>query len=907
MPPNPLSTAREASLCTWLSMESFTPIDSRPCWLVEVSTVTPINFIDPETYSFLKHFITLINNNQFLRKSICIILSLRNGENEVYRGINEETLREDLAEISKLEDSPVIPETLYEYKDVNLRDFVKHLSNQDNSFKIQSYTLNQINQLFNNKLKQNTDLFVLTPLYIKKTIEGWIEDETLKFSPDGYLLTRTLSDNDLPNSDEVDKYYHSIFETYDEKWQRLLESAAIIGNRFDAEILAKVWGYELLDILSFLEKAVNDDLIEDLSLEDNMYRFEDKRIVSAIKSYFKISKENKNQDQKKNNSDKQIVIEYNKRYITTQKDIIENPNFYSVEDLLRVVRRLSTLISSSQYRYQFYHLIREISFRFIISGDFNKLDAFSKFLSSKGISNIATILNVLSVVANKDSDKDFSTKKIKQILCGDIQGKLVEVIYNKKNELINIANDDFEKELILITCLYYNKNLDENILNKSEIKLLMGLKNEWGEKVLFYFSLLLNHSIFNPVHLNYSKLFKSYDDLLESLEKSKDYKFYSFKIASLKLAHKSDYFSSESVEYSWSEEYPKPKIENVKKEFDSLYNKLIRYNDLKLLFEFLIEYIQFVSNRLSKKSDAIDLYLKTIPLFENKSKYKREEIELKMQMIILHCGDVFVSKYRDIAKDNYETVNSYFERRFNKQTKNEFVDKIFDYKIEYMKATQNHKQFKKLAKYVLDRASLNYGENSSNYATACIDYAHALRLNGDGKGFIKWYEKNISIKKKLYSIEELSKLKVTYHNFVYKLIELAPKEKDKILKYSKDALGYANPDEIKYWKFLRGHAIAQFHVGNNLESINFFKKSLECLENTDFENKEYHISNLNLHLAITNSKVNLKKSIPMIKKALKEADNTAVLSMNQINKSGVFQNWELIKIANKILNENKNK
>ena len=84
---------------------------------------------------------------------------------------------------------------------------VKHLSNQDNSFKIQSYTLNQINQLFNNKLKQNTDLFVLTPLYIKKTIEGWIEDGTLKFSPDGYLLSRTLSDNDLPNSDEVDKYY----------------------------------------------------------------------------------------------------------------------------------------------------------------------------------------------------------------------------------------------------------------------------------------------------------------------------------------------------------------------------------------------------------------------------------------------------------------------------------------------------------------------------------------------------------------------------------------------------------------------------------------------------------------------------------------------------------------------------
>ena len=908
-----------------------------------------LHFIDPETYSFLKHFITIINNNPFLRKSICIVLSLRNGENELYRGINEKTLRKDLAEINKAEDSPVIPETLYEYKDVNLRDFVKHLSNQDNSFKIQSYTLNQINDLFNNKLKQNTDLFVLTPLYIKKTIEGWIEDGILKFSPDGYLLTRTLSDNDLPNSDEVDKYYHSIFESYDEKWQRLLESAAIIGNRFDAEILAKVWGYELLDILSFLEKAVNDDLLEDLSHEDNMYKFEDKRIVSAIKSYFKTYKNKKEQFiikdknglqieeseskikefEKKFNlsrgksqfkkllsnegynlirkpeSDKQIVIEYNKRYVAFQQNIIDNPSFYSVEDLLRVTRRLSTLIAGSQYRSQFYNLIREISIRFIISGEFNKLDAFSKFLFGKGILNISTILNVLSVVANKDSDKEVSTKKIKEILCGDIHGELSKVIYNSKNELINISNNDFERELIFITCLYYNENLDESILKKGDFEFLIGLENEWSEMVLFNLRLLINHSIFTPIHLNYSKLFRSYDDLLKSLKKSKDYKFYSHKIATLKLSHKAYYFSQESVEYLWSEQYSKPQIENVKKEFDSLYNKLIRYNDLKLIFEFLIEYIRFVSNRLSKKLDAIELFLKTIPLFENNSKYKREEIVLKMQMIRLHCGDVFVSKYRDIAKDNYETVNSYFERRFNKKTKNEFVDTILDYKIEYMKAAQNYKQLKKLAKYVLDRESLNYGENSFNYATACFDYAHALRFNGDGKGFIKWYEKNISIRKKLYSKEELSNLKVTYHNFVYKLIELAPKEKDKILKYSKDAIGYANPDEIKYWKFLRGHAIAQSHVGNNLEGINFFKKSLECLENKDFENKEYHISNLNLHLAITNSKVNLKKSIPMIKKALKEADNPAVLSMDQINKSGVFQNRELIEIANKILKDNK--
>ena len=91
-------------------------------------------------------------------------------------------------------------------------------------------------------MKLKSIIAILTPLYIRKTLEGWIEDGTLKYSPDGYLLTRTLNEDDLPNSNEVDKYYHSIFDTYEEKWQRLLESAAIIGNRFDAEILAKGLG-----------------------------------------------------------------------------------------------------------------------------------------------------------------------------------------------------------------------------------------------------------------------------------------------------------------------------------------------------------------------------------------------------------------------------------------------------------------------------------------------------------------------------------------------------------------------------------------------------------------------------------------------------------------------------------------
>jgi hypothetical protein len=306
-----------------------------------VFVMEDLHWIDPESYSFLKHFIDIINNNKFLRGNLCIILTLRDGLNTNYRGVAHQVLIDDLEAINDDSENKFLIEKLLSTKDFNLFDFVKHLSDQNNKFKIQSYSMNQINTIFNDKLNENNDVAVLTPLYVLKVIEGWIEDETLKYTPNGYLLSKNLNINDLPNSKEVDVYYHSIFKSFEPKWQRLLESAAIIGNKFDADILAKVWGYELLDILAFLEKAVKYKLLNDVSEEDNLYEFTDKRIISAIKSFFSVSEDEK--------SDKQIVIEYNKRYIATQENIIRNSHLYTIQDLLRVNRRLTTLSENNTY------------------------------------------------------------------------------------------------------------------------------------------------------------------------------------------------------------------------------------------------------------------------------------------------------------------------------------------------------------------------------------------------------------------------------------------------------------------------------------------------------------------------------------------------------------------------------
>ena len=198
----------------------------------------------------------------------------------------------------------------------------------------------EINSLLNNSIKEKNMLGQITPLYIFKTLEKWISDGLLKYSPSGYLLTASINSDSLPNDMEVDSFYHTIIDQYDEKWQRLLESASTIGNKFNADILTQVWGYELLDVLGFLEKVVEDNLLIDISEEDNIYEFKDKRIISSIKSYF-------NKDD--NSGDKQIIKEYNKRYLHLQNTIIENPHNHSVEEILSIIIMISSLLINETY------------------------------------------------------------------------------------------------------------------------------------------------------------------------------------------------------------------------------------------------------------------------------------------------------------------------------------------------------------------------------------------------------------------------------------------------------------------------------------------------------------------------------------------------------------------------------
>ena len=242
-----------------------------------VFVMEDLHWIDPESYAFLKHFIKTINRSDFIRKNMCIVLTIRNDEVNNLRGVGLQTLKDDLEDLNNSLTTKVVIRDLLVEESFNVKDFINHISNKNSQFKIQSDSLADINYKLNSSLNDTGSNLKITPLYILKIVEQWIQNEVLKFTPDGYVLTDSIESIELPNTKEIDSYYHAILEEFDVKWARMLESAAIIGSKFNADILSQVWGFELLEILGFLEEAEAKGLIIDLSEEDNIYRFKDKR------------------------------------------------------------------------------------------------------------------------------------------------------------------------------------------------------------------------------------------------------------------------------------------------------------------------------------------------------------------------------------------------------------------------------------------------------------------------------------------------------------------------------------------------------------------------------------------------------------------------------------------------------
>ena len=833
-----------------------------------VFVMEDLHWIDPESYSFLKHFIDIINNNKFLRGNLCIILTLRDGLNTNYRGVAHQGLIDDLEAINDDSDNKFLIEELLSTKDFNLFDFVKHLSDQNNKFKIQSYSMNQINTIFNDKLNENNDVAVLTPLYILKVIEGWIEDETLKYTPDGYLLTKNLNINDLPNSKEVDGYYHSIFKSFEPKWQRLLESAVIIGNKFDADILAKVWGYELLDILAFLETAVKNKLLNDVSEEDNLYEFTDKRIISAIKSFFSVSEDEI--------SDKQIVIEYNKRYIATQENIIRNSHLYTIQDLLRVTRRLTTLSVNNTYYEHLQKLILEIVIRFLEIEDFDNLNAFSQFFKDKkGLKLISYIIESLAITSN-----DKLTPAEREARYEDV---------TSREPFLMVKDFNFENELLIILKLYYK----ERLLNEKELDFInKKAEGEYREFVLLNIIIKISNE-----KRDFKYSFKLLNDFLEKNKNSVNFDYYNRKIQSkylwshtlnnMIIVNEKKYQIGRVNPYfgTWPESVKElTDLEIIKKGYLLLENSSDAFTN-----ENIIALLLDLFSKNNMKNETIKLHAELYNYIPNESQNLKLIIGLNIRLI---ANPFFTDLTHTIQNNVIKFIDDYIKKRYNSFHFNNLIKSYAVNKLRFYKKTKQLILYKLLADSYLKRVQITLGEANREYADVCSKYVEYFELVLDDENALKWLDKRIQIyglipdnKKDVYLKDSILVDNLT-EQFLMKSYNSGVRLK-RAKKYALNYLKSCDENHENYGDKIIYCAFIFEKLKEFSKSAQYFDMAVAYFNSSNQEDKDWRSAYYSLRSALNQAEIELDRAEPKLEEALSNILSDK-FKMNRAERHAVF-------------------
>ena len=817
-----------------------------------------LHWIDPESYVFLNKFIEMINRNKFLRGNMCIVLSIREESLFDYRGPSLSQLIAKTNDLNKNSSFKFKVEELLNFSNFNTVDFVKHLSQQDNQFKIQNNSLAEINSLLNNSIKEKNMLGQITPLYIFKTLEKWISDGLLKYSPSGYLLTSNIDSDSLPNDMEVDSFYHTIIDQYDEKWQRLLESASTIGNKFNADILTQVWGYELLDVLGFLEKVVEDNLLIDISEEDNIYEFKDKRIISSIKSYF-------NKDD--NSGDKQIIKEYNKRYLHLQNTIIENPHNHSVEEILSIIRRLSSLLINETYLKIAEKLILEVVVRLVKQGEEDKLLGFNAFLiSTNKLDHVTELISYLIQI------NSFSSIHISKL--NEIRDE-VSVIESKTN---SIALD--LKLFILFILKNKHQIKSKEFVSLPELEYIKDkIFNEFKGNLQFQFAI--------------------------------EYMLYSYKSAKESIQILKDFYTN--VEQKTEEHNQLIELQELKfmgldspikkEEIDERSFKLIeKIKDIKsssIKFKILKFRLEFLASILENDEKAIIEFREYNHLLISSEGVNKLWVGFVINFLGSWSASTYIIKHPDEAQEKFLKCENYFKKIIDFRILSNDLIYFTDAKKEVLGNTKKYKELKKVSLDYLKIVKESIGVRNIDYAYACTDLGKVYENLKEGEMSVKYRLMGIDALLKLKQSDSIKKRLATAYGNLSHIYRNHLNDSKKAIICAQKSLEFKESFEKN-----KSYGISLYNLGRAYAMNNEFQKSADFIKQAlqyfkESSNKEiYQKCVLEINLGIILSEFDKETARNLLKKSIEkiESEDISIYISTELNKR--------IKIAKNILKLN---
>lgn len=177
---------------------------------------------------------------------------------------------------------------------------------------------------------QLTDLGYVQPSHVLESLKFMIDHQWFEEINESIELIGEVKFSKLPLPRNLKIIFEDNFEKLDDDLKRILETAAFIGDKFEANILAGIWKMNRLDLLHKLRIAEELGFVNDLSDKDDVYEFTNKSIMGELRE---IASKGLPDGEKP-----QIVKEYHKmitKIMVEEKNI--DPNTYN----LSIVKQLA--------------------------------------------------------------------------------------------------------------------------------------------------------------------------------------------------------------------------------------------------------------------------------------------------------------------------------------------------------------------------------------------------------------------------------------------------------------------------------------------------------------------------------------------------------------------------------------
>ncbi|SVC05188.1 uncharacterized protein METZ01_LOCUS258042, partial [marine metagenome] len=133
-----------------------------------------------------------------------------------------------------------------------------------------------------------------------------------------FILTKGADLKKLPPPQDYLRMVEELLNGLDSRLLDMLQCAAVLGKSFRSSIISEIFKVDMLDFLEMVKGAEAKQIVKDVSEEDDIYEFIEKRMVGIFRNL------RKREDEEE--FIPQMVREYHKRYVEIKEKEIKEKN-----------------------------------------------------------------------------------------------------------------------------------------------------------------------------------------------------------------------------------------------------------------------------------------------------------------------------------------------------------------------------------------------------------------------------------------------------------------------------------------------------------------------------------------------------------------------------------------------------